>query len=108
MTVTTLDISAAEFPTEKTYTFSNRTYLFKFRKNIFGDYVVEIWSADGRTFLYANKIVYGQNIIDTIKAPFQDKIVPLCISLITSDNGTKEINDTTLGDAVQLVTAIDV
>ncbi len=107
MTVTYLDIAASEFPSDRLFTFNSVSYLFRFRKNKFAAYSAEIYTADGKTFLYAMKLVYGQNILDTIVAPFSNPVVPLNPALITSDIGTTEVNDETLGVKIKLVTGID-
>jgi hypothetical protein len=107
MTVTSIDVSASQFPIDKQFSFGRQNFIFRFRKNaISNEYSVEIYTIDGQTFLYGNKIVYGQNIIDSIKAPFSNKIIPLNISLLQNDTGTTEINDTTFGDQIKLVTNI--
>ena len=106
--ISSLDVSAAEFPVDKTFTFDGTQYLLRFRKNKFTGYSVEIYTDDGATFLYANKIVYGENLIDCpVVAPFSDKIIPLCVSLLTSDTGTTDIDDSTLGDKILLITDIE-
>lgn len=105
---TSLDVSAVDFPSDRLFTFNSVSYLLRFRKNMFEGYSVEIYTPDGKTFLYANKIVYGQNIMDTILAPFQNEIIPFNPALITGDVGTTEVNDSTLGKEVKLLTAIEV
>jgi len=101
-----LDVSAADFPVDKYYTFSNVTYLFRFKKNDNGLYTVEIWDVKGQTFLFSNKIVYGRPICDSLLAPFQDKIIPLNIDVLNGLAGTTDINDSTLGNQIKLYTSI--
>jgi hypothetical protein len=104
-----LDVGARQFPVDKYFTFGNGSYLFRFRKNVQAEvpfYTVEIFSANGKKLLFANQLVYGQNAIDSLLAPFRDKIIPLNIDYEATGVGADYLNDETLGKDVLLVTGI--
>lgn len=105
--IISLDISADVIPVDKIYTFSSGSFLCRFRKNNSGIFTVEFYNANGTVFLFANKLTYGQNVIDSILAPFTDKIIPLSINVLQGVSAPKEINDNTLGADVVLATAIN-
>ena len=105
-TVTYLDVKASELPVNKYYTFSKKTYLFKFKKNDNGIYTVEIWDNKDQNCLFTNKITYGMPIIDSLLAPFQDKIIPLNLDVLNGESGTTEINDETFGNQIKLYTGL--
>jgi len=105
--IISLDISADVIPVDKNYTFSSGSYLCRFRKNDSGIFTVEFYTADGTTFLFSNKLTYGQNVIDSILAPFTDKIIPLSINVLQGVVAPKEIDENTFGNDVVLATAIN-
>lgn len=105
--IISLDISSDVIPVDKIYTFSNGSYLCRFRKNDSGIFTVEFYTSDGQNFLFANKLTYGQNVIDSILAPFSDKIIPLSINVLQGVSAPKEIDGNTLGQDVVLATAIN-
>lgn len=104
-----LDVVASQFPVDKLFSFARGSYLFRFRKNtkaanVF--YTVEIFAADGRTFLYSNKIVYEQELLDSILAPFIQKIIPLNLDRLSTGSGVADITDETLGREILLCTSL--
>lgn len=104
-----LDVSAKQFPLDKFFSFGSGSYLFRFRKNNQAKdtfYTIEIFAADGRTFLYSNKIVYEQPILDSILAPFEQKIIPLNLDRLSSGVGIADITDETLGREILLMTSL--
>lgn len=105
--ILSLDIAAADMSVDKVYSFSNGSYLCRFRENSSGIFTVEFYTANGKTFLFSNKLTYGQNVIDSILAPFTDKVIPLSINVIQGVQAPKEVSELTLGNDVQLVTAIN-
>lgn len=103
-----LDINGVEIPIRKTYEFGGVSYIFDFKYNEKYDfYTVEIFDITGEEFLYSNKLVYGQNIIDTKLAPFEDKIIVLNLSVLSTGEGVIDITADTLGNEVKLYTNIN-
>lgn len=104
-----LDVGAKQFPVDKFFSFSNGSYLLRFRKNARGAvpfYTVEVFSANGKTFLYANQLVYNQGFIDSLLAPFQDQIIPINVDRESSGIGIDSLTDESLGSDVLLATDI--
>lgn len=104
-----LDVGAPQFPIDKFYQFGNGSYLFRFRKNgiaatVF--YTIEVFKPNGRDFLFSNKLVYGINFIDSLLAPFTDKIIPLNVDFLASGVGPTDLNDETLGDQILICTKL--
>ena len=103
-----LDISGAQIPIEKFYEFEGTTFIFKFKKNEVGNFfTVEIFDELDENFLYSNKLVYGQTIIDSILSPITGDIIPLNISVLQGEVGVQDITEETLGDSIRLYTDID-
>lgn len=102
-----LDIVGADVPVQKTYEFGGKTYLFDVKYNdTEAFFTIEIYDINTNTFLFSNKIVYGQPLIDSKLAPFQDTIIPLNLDYLKSGNGTREITKETLGNEIKLYTSI--
>jgi hypothetical protein len=102
-----LDIVGSEIPVRKIYSFGGESYQFFFKKNEQYDFfTIELYDATGETFLFSNKIVYGQPVIDSLLAPFQDKIIPLNLAVLQTGEGVKEITADTLGNEIKLYTNI--
>lgn len=104
-----LDISAEIIPCEKFYVLDNVSLLLKFRRNTQGErtfFTVEMYDPSGGEFLYSNKLVYGQNVVDTLLAPTKQKMIPLNINVIAGLKGNREISDRTLGEEIVVMTDI--
>lgn len=104
-----LDVSAKIIPADKFYTFSTGGFLCRFRKNNFADvpfYTMEVFAANGRTFVFANKLVYGQEFVDSLLAPFRDKLIPLNIDYEATGLGPTELTDETFGTDIRIVSGI--
>jgi hypothetical protein len=101
-----LDLLGTEIPVQKTYEFSGQTYIFFFKKNDLGFFTVEVYDVNTEEFLYSNKLVYGQPIMDSKLAPFEDLITPLNLGVVTTGQGITDINSETLGNDIKLYTNI--
>ena len=102
-----LDVSGAQIPVKKTYEFEGITYTFRFKKNSIGNFfTIEIYNEIDETFLYSNKLVYGQTITDTLLSPISGDIIPLNIQVLQGNPGTQDINESTLGDSIKIFTNI--
>ncbi|MCH7928816.1 MAG: hypothetical protein IID03_12685 [Candidatus Dadabacteria bacterium] len=102
-----LDITGEEIPIKKTYEFGGRSFVFHFKENTkFGFFTVEISDATGEIFLYSNKLVYNQPIMDSLLGPFTDLIIPLNINQLSTGAGVIEITRETLGNEIKLYTNI--
>ncbi len=102
-----LDITGVEIPVKKTYEFGGKLFIFHFKENTkFGFFTVEISDATEENFLYSNKLVYNQPVIDSLLAPFTDLIIPLNITQLSTGSGVIEINRETLGNEIKLYTNI--
>jgi len=102
-----LDLFGTEIPVKKTYTFGGTSYVFSFKENVKnGFFTVEIFDITEENFLYSNKLVYNQPIIDSLLGPFQDKIIPLNIGELSTGSGVIEITRETLGNEIKLYTSI--
>ena len=106
---TFLDISGDQIPVTKTYEFSGTLYNFSFKENVaFNYFTVEIFDISGETFLWSNKLIYGQPLMDSQNAPFQDLIIPLNIDVLQGILGTQTITRESLGNEIKLYTDIEV
>lgn len=104
---TFLDISGEEIPVSKTYEFGGISYVFQFKENVFNDlFTVEIYDVTGENLLWSNRLVYGQTIMDSPLAPFQDSIIPLNIAVLQGNPGTTDITRQTLGNEIKLYTSV--
>jgi hypothetical protein len=104
-----LDVGATQFPVDKFFTFGVGSFLIRFRKNARGEvpfYTGEVFSANGKTFLFSSQFVYAQEFIDSLLAPFQDQIIPLNVDRESSGLGADYLTDETLGNEVLLATDI--
>lgn len=104
-----LDVGAQQFPVDKFFSFANGSFLIRFRKNARGEvafYTAEVFSSNGRTFLYSNQLVYRQPFSDSLLAPFPDKIIPYNAERESAGFGVDFLNDESLGKDVLLVTNI--
>lgn len=103
-----LDISGEQIPVNKFYEFSGTTYVFRIKYNEAGDFfTIEVYDSLDTTFLFSNKIVYGSNLIDSLRAPFADKIIPLNLDILQGITSSEEITTESLGAAVKLYTNIE-
>jgi hypothetical protein len=105
LVIKSLDVFGAQIPVDKYYTFGNKSFLLRFRKSINGIFSVEVFDSNGEKFLFSNKLTYGQQFIDSLLAPFQDKVIPLSINLIRGEPGIDVVNEE-LGEEVKLMTDI--
>lgn len=102
-----LDLTAAQLPVDKAYTFAAGSFIFRARKNSeFPSYTIEVFSSDGRTFLFSNRLTYGQNFMDYLLGPFTDQIIPLSVNLLQGKPGSDVIDDVSFGSQTFLGTAI--
>jgi len=101
-----LDLLGTEIPVKKTYEFSGQTYVFDFKENEAGFFTLEIYDVNTNEFLYSNKIVYGQPLIDTRLGPFSDLIIPLNLNRFIAGEGITTITRQTLGNEIKLYTSI--
>jgi len=102
-----LDLFGSQIPINKFYDFEDITFLLKFKKNRDGNFfTVEVFDSLGINFIFGNKLVYGVNVFDSISAPTTEKLIPLNINILKGEQGTEEINEETLGNAIKLYTDI--
>lgn len=102
-----LDLSGAQSPVNKFYDFDGVQYVFKLKFNDIGSfYTIEIFDAASENFLYSNKIVYNQNMLDSVLSPISGKIIPINIDVLQGNAGTVEISETSLGVSIKLYTDI--
>ncbi len=103
-----LDISGDQVPVNKFYELDGTTYTFRLKYNDIGEFfTLEVYDTLNQTFLFSNKMVYGTNMIDSLNAPFPDKIIPLSINILKGDQGTENITEESLGNSIKLLTNIE-
>jgi hypothetical protein len=103
-----LDITGDQTPIDKFYEFNGIVYTFRLKYNDVGKFfTIEIFDSLNTTLLFSNKVNYGSNLVDSILGPFDNKIIPLNINILSGETGTEEITEETLGNDIKLYTNIE-
>lgn len=103
-----LDITADQIPVRKRYVFDGSSYILDFKYNdLYGFFTVEVFDSTGDDFLFSSKLVYGQNIFDSVMSPISSKLIPVNIRYLTGESDVTYITPETFGREIKLYTSIE-
>ena len=101
-----LDITNIPLPLEREYVLNDNTYIIRIYENkVSYDIILQVLSPS-REILHTNRLVYGQDAIDTFFTNVNAKMIPFNIENELNNKPPEKVTVDNLGKGVDIVTDV--
>ena len=103
-----LDITNLDLPIEREYVLNDDTYIIRIYENkVNYDIILQVLSLS-REILHTNRLVYGQDAIDTFFTNVNAKMIPFNVQHELDGKPAEKITSANLGKGVDVITDVTI